>query len=150
MKPQAVDVEELRSEAPRWPAGAPLIVFDDVCVLCSGFVQWVMARDARRQFWFASAQGPLGQRLYRELGLDPVNFETNLVVVDGVAYGKLDAFVEVARRIGGAYRAATILRLAPRAVRDRAYDAVARNRYRVFGKRETCWLPRPELADRVI
>lgn len=128
----------------------PLIVFDNVCVLCSGFVKWVIAHDTQRQFRFTSAQGPLGQALYRGLDLDPTDFETNLVVMENRVYGKLDAFIEVASRLGGIWRAATMLRALPRPTRDWLYDRIARNRYRIFGRRETCWLPAPEIADRVI
>lgn len=131
-------------------SAAPLIVFDDACVLCSGFVQWVIRRDRHRVFRFTSAQGPLGQALYRDLGLDPVTFETNLVVIGGVAYGKLAGYIEVATRLGGIWRAAALLRWAPASLGDAVYDLVARNRYALFGRRETCWTPSPDIADRVI
>jgi len=149
MKPRAVTPDHL-GETTALPATAPLIVFDGVCVLCSGFAQWVMARDTGRQFWFTTAQGPIGQGLYRELGLDPVNFETNLLVVDGIAYGKLDAFIEITARLGGVWRAVSILRILPERLSDRLYDAVANNRYRLFGKREACWLPARDGADRIV
>lgn len=148
--PRRVFVRHLDPTAPQIPTSAPLIVFDDVCVLCSGFVQWVMARDPHRLFRFTSAQGPLGQALYRHLGLDPVNFETNLVVIDGVAYGKLEAFIEVARRLGGPWRALPAVRILPAVLRNWMYDRIASNRYTLFGRRETCWLPSPDVADRVI
>jgi predicted DCC family thiol-disulfide oxidoreductase YuxK len=149
MKPGGAFVRPLSPAGPELPTSAPLIVFDDVCVLCSGFVQWVIKRDPDRLFRFTSAQGPLGQALYRDLALDPVNFATNLVVVNGVAYGKLDAFIEVATRLGGIWSAAPALRLLPPPLRNWLYDRVARNRYLLFGRREICWLPSPDVADRV-
>lgn len=129
---------------------APLIVFDDVCVLCSGFVQWVIRHDRNRVFRFTSAQGPVGQALYRDLGLDPVQFETNLLVVGGVAYGKFAGVIEVAMRLGGVWRAAALFKLLPASVGDWLYDRIARNRYALFGRREVCWTPSPDIADRVI
>ena len=132
------------------PTTAPLIVFDGVCVLCAGFVQWVIARDPGRRFRFTSAQGPLGQALYRDLGLDPVRFETNLLVVDGVAYGKLATIIEVAWRLGGIWRLAALLNGLPAPLGDWAYDRIAQNRYALFGRRDACWLPAPDMADRVI
>jgi predicted DCC family thiol-disulfide oxidoreductase YuxK len=133
------------------PTASPLIVFDDMCVLCSGFVQWVIRHDRRRLFRFASAQGPLGQALYRDLGLDTGAFETNLVVVDGVAYGKLRGYIEVAARLGGVWRIiAAVLRVAPARLGDWVYDVIAKNRYALFGRREACWMPAPDVADRVI
>lgn len=150
MKIDRLPPERLRAAAPTLPPTAALIVFDNVCVLCSGFVQWVMAHDRKRRFWFTPAQGPIGQALYRDLGLDPVRFETNLVVVDGIVYGKLEAFVKVAIQLGGVWRAAAVLRILPAPLRDWLYDAIAQNRYRLFGRRETCWLPRAGMADQVI
>jgi predicted DCC family thiol-disulfide oxidoreductase YuxK len=145
-----VFARHLSPAAPEIPTTSPLIVFDDVCVLCSGFVQWVIAHDPDQLFRFTSAQGPLGQALYRDLGLDPVNFETNLVIVEGKAFGKLDAFIEVAYRLGGLWRAITALRLLSPGLRNWLYDRIARNRYALFGRRETCWLPSADVADRVI
>ena len=143
-------IRRLSASAPALPTTAPLIVFDDVCVLCSGFVQWVIRRDRQGLFRFTSAQGPLGQALYRDLGLDPVDLETNLLVVGGVAYGKLAAVVEVAVRLGGVWRAAALLKALPAPLGDWAYDRIARNRYALFGRRDTCRLPSPGLADRFI
>lgn len=142
-------VRRLSPAAPPLPA-APLIVFDDVCVLCSTFVQWVIRHDRNGQFRFTSAQGPLGQALYRDLGLDPIRLETMLLVVDGVAHEKLGAVIEIATRLGGLWRSAAALRMLPLPLGGWAYDRVARNRYALFGRRETCWLPGPDAADRVI
>lgn len=125
-------------------------MFDDVCVLCSGFAQWVIRHDRTGRFRFTSAQGPLGQALYRDLGLDPVRFETNLVVADGMAYGKFAGLIEVATRLGGAWRAAAALRVLPAALGNWIYDRIARNRYALFGTRPACWRPSPDIADRVI
>ena len=143
-------IRALSPSAPAIPTAAPLIVFDDVCVFCSGFVQWVIRHDRARLFRFTSAQGPLGQALYRDLGLDPVRFETSLLVADGVVYGGLRGVAEIALRLGGAWRAAGLLRLLPTALGEPAYDLVARNRYRWFGRRDACWLPSADVADRVI
>ncbi len=149
VSPSRPFIRRLSPSAPAIPT-APLIVFDGVCVLCSGFVRWVMRRDRAGVFRFTSAQGALGQALYRDLGLDTEQFETNLLVVDGVAYGKLRAVAEIVMRLGGGWRAAAVLRAVPAGVGDWAYDLVAMRRYRLFGRREACWLPTPDLADRVI
>lgn len=127
-----------------------VIVFDHVCVLCCGFVQWVIANDHRGLFHFTPAQGPLGRALFEDLGLDPVEFETNLLIEGRTAYASMDAFIEVAARLGGRWKAAAILRAFPRAVRDRIYCWIARNRFSLFGRRETCWLPDPAIAARVL
>jgi len=109
-----------------------------------------MRHDRKGLFRLTSAQGALGQALYRDLGLDTEQFETNLLVVDGLAYGKLRAVVEIVVGLGGGWRAAGALRAVPAPLGDWAYDLVATRRYRWFGRREACWLPTPEIADRVI
>ncbi len=139
----------LSLSAPALPA-APLIVFDDACVLCSTFVQWVIRHDQRSQFRFTAAQGHLGQALYRDLSLDPVRLETILLVVDGVSYANLAGILEIATRLGGVWRLAALLGLLPAPLGDWIYDRIAQNRYALFGRREACWVPTPDVADRVI
>jgi predicted DCC family thiol-disulfide oxidoreductase YuxK len=143
-------VMRLSPEAAALAPPRPLIVFDHVCVLCCGFVQWVIAHDRRELFLFTPAQGSLGRALYEDLGLDPANFETNLLVVGDTAFASMDAFIEVAARLGGVYGAARLLRLIPRRLRDRLYRFIARNRFRLFGRRDTCWLPDPAISARVL
>lgn len=143
-------MRRLSAAAPALPGSAPLIVFDNVCVLCSHFVQWVIGHDPHGQFRFTSAQGPLGQALYRDLDLDPVQLETILLVVDGMAYSKFAGIIHIATRLGGIWRAAAIFKLLPASLGNWAYDRIARNRYALFGRRETCWAPSPDVLDRVI
>ncbi|MEO0729746.1 MAG: DCC1-like thiol-disulfide oxidoreductase family protein [Pseudomonadota bacterium] len=126
-----------------------LIVFDGICVLCSGFVRFVCRRDTAGYFQFALAQDELGQKLYARYGLDRDNFETNLVIIDGTLFVRLDAFVEIMRRLGWPYRALVLLKWLPRPIKDWCYNSVARNRYALFGKRDQCGAP-SALADRLV
>ena len=86
-------------QVPRFPDDKGLIVFDGVCVLCTGSAQFVLKRDAGYAFRLTTAQSPLGQALFRHYGLDTETFETNLVLIDGRAYAKLDSVAEVCRRL---------------------------------------------------
>ena len=95
-------------------------------------------------------QSPLGQALFRHYGLDTETFETNLVVIDGRAYAKLDSVIEVCRRLGGTARLLTALRLLPRPLADWTYDRIARNRYTLFGRTDRCMIPPPEWRERFI
>ncbi|MFM9939144.1 MAG: thiol-disulfide oxidoreductase DCC family protein [Hyphomicrobiaceae bacterium] len=135
---------------PAFADDRPLIVFDGVCVLCSGFARFVARHDRHRQFQFTAAQSRLGQALFRHYGLDPVNYETNLLVEDGRAFGKLDAFAAIMQRLGGAGRLAGVVRVLPRGLSDWAYDRIAQNRYRLFGRSATCVMPDATWRDRVI
>ena len=97
-----------------------------------------------------TAQSPLGQALFRHYGLDTEAFETNLVLIDGRAYAKLDSVADVCRRLGGRWRLLAALRLLPRPLADWLYDRIARNRYALFGRTDSCMIPPPEWRDRFI
>ena len=128
----------------------PLIVFDGLCVLCSANARFVLRHDRRRHFNLTTAQGPLGEALYRHFGLATDDYETMLVIEDGRLFTESDGAIAIARGLGWPWRAAAAARIVPRPVRDAAYRLIARNRYRLFGRREVCWAPSPEEADRIL
>ncbi|CAN7223528.1 DCC1-like thiol-disulfide oxidoreductase family protein [Mesorhizobium sp. LjRoot246] len=127
-----------------------MIVFDGVCVLCSGFVRMVVRLDRQSRFRFATAQSPLGEALFRTHGLRTDSYETNLVLIDGVAFTRLDSFVAVMSELGWPWRAMKALLLLPRPLRDWLYDRIAKNRYTLFGKKDSCDIPAPELRERFL
>ena len=131
-------------------AAGDLIVFDGECMLCAGFFRFMLRHDRARRFSFVLAQSPLGLALYDALGLDSRNYETNLVVVNGAIYAKGAAFIAAMRAIGWPWRAAAVLRIVSAALADPVYDAIARNRYRVFGRHETCILPDADVRARFV
>ena len=133
--------------APDLPDG--LVLFDGVCVLCSGWVQFTIARDRRAHFRFVPAQSVYGRVLLERFGIDPDDFETNAVVERGRVVFKSDAALTVLGELPG-WRWTRLLRAVPRALRDWLYDRIARNRYRLFGRRDACLMPTPELAGRII
>ena len=124
----------------------PVILFDGVCNLCTGSVRFVIERDARKQFRFASLQSPVAQRL---LGRRD-DLESMVLVQDGEIYRKSTAALRIARRLDGLWPALALFLVVPRFLRDAVYDWIGRRRYRMFGKRDACWTPQPELADRFL
>lgn len=128
----------------------PIIVFDAECVLCSLNAQFVLRYDRRGHFRLASMQGAVGAALYRRFGIDPSDPETLIVVTGDEALRDSDAILAIWSGLDWPWHALMVLRLVPRALRDPLYRFVARNRYRLFGKRRTCWIPRPDQADRVL
>ena len=126
---------------PDFPDDKPLILFDGVCGLCSGFARFVLRHDTAGLFRLATAQSPLGQALYRHYGLDPVDMGTMLVIADGRPRVKADAGILVLERLGPPWPLARAARLAPERLADHLYDRLARNRYRVMGRREHCMVP---------
>lgn len=137
-------------EPPEFESRRPLIVFDGICVLCSGFVRMVVKLDRKGRFHFATAQSPFGEMLFQKYGLRTDRYETNLVIVDGAAFTRLDSFVAVMAELGWPWRAARILLLLPRPLRDWLYDRIAKNRYALFGKKDNCEIPSAEVRARLI
>lgn len=125
------------------------VLYDGVCVLCSAWFRFVAARDEAARFRFTPIQGEYGRRLAVRLGIDPDNPETNAVIIDGRAYLRSDAALQILRRLPG-WSWAGLLLAAPRPARDWAYDRVARNRYRLFGRTEACMMPDERLARHVL
>jgi predicted DCC family thiol-disulfide oxidoreductase YuxK len=128
----------------------PIIIFDGVCVLCSGFVHWVIRHDRDKQFRFVAAQSPLGQAIYRHIELPTEVFETNLLIAGGFIYGKSEAFFRIIERLGPPWSLLGIGRLCPASLRTWFYDRIARNRYRLFGRTESCMAPAPDIAGRFL
>ena len=128
----------------------PLIVFDGVCVFCSGFVRTVVRLDRKKRFRFATAQSPLGEALFRKHGLRTDSYDTSLTLVDNEAFTQLDGFIAVMAELGWPWRAAKALLVLPRPLRDRIYDRVAKNRYALFGRKDSCEIPSAELRERLI
>ena len=128
----------------------PLIVFDGVCVFCSGFVRLVVRLDRKKRFRFATAQSPFGEALFRKYSLPTDNYETNLAIIDGMAFTRLESFVAIMTELGWPWRAARVLLILPRPLRDWLYDRVAKNRYALFGRKDSCEIPSAELRQRLI
>lgn len=128
----------------------PVIVFDGVCMLCSGWVRFLLGRDGGRHR-FAAMQGPTGRALLDSHGLDPDDPVSFLLVEGARAYTDTDAIIRVLARLGGPWRAlAAALRCLPRGLRDASYRLLARHRYRLFGRRQACTVPDPDSHARFL
>lgn len=139
----------------RWsPQPAPdevdgLILFDGVCIFCSRWVRFVIARDPEKRFRFVAVQSDAGRELAARHGIDPEAPQTNAVVWGGRIFFKSDAALTVLGRLRGA-RALARLKAVPRVLRDPVYDLIARNRYAIFGRTATCMVPTPGNRARFI
>lgn len=124
------------------------MVFDGVCVLCSGAVRFIFAHERSPAFRFTPVQSDLGQRVLAALG-QPADGNQTVVVIDGGRfYLKSDALIQIARALKLPWRWGAVLRFLPRVWRDRAYDRLARNRYNIFGRYDSCMVPDPALKRR--
>jgi predicted DCC family thiol-disulfide oxidoreductase YuxK len=134
----------------------PILLYDGVCGLCNRLNQFVLRRDLAGMFRFASLQSALAARILARHGADAADLDTVYVVVnpdrpDEHLLARSDAVIFVLKRLGGFWRfMGFLLRLNPRFLRDWGYRIVARNRYRFFGRSETCFLPGPENRGRFL
>lgn len=125
-------------DVPSFDESRPLFVFDGACVLCSRGARWLLRHDPDGKIALTPADGEIGAALYRHYGLSAD--ETYLFVRDGRAFGKSEGYFQVIEVLGGWPTLFNILRIVPRLVLDRAYDWIARNRYRWFGRVDSCSL----------
>lgn len=135
---------------PSFPDDRPIVIFDGNCVLCSSFAQFILRVDRRRRFRLLAAQTPLGAALYAHYGLFDDDYRTNILLEDGRIWLKSDGSIRIFVGLGFPWSMAALAKILPRSLRDYFYDVVARNRLRWFGRRETCFLPDPQDADRFL
>jgi predicted DCC family thiol-disulfide oxidoreductase YuxK len=135
---------------PPFPDDRPIIVFDGYCALCAGWAAFALRHDRVGRYRLLSAQSPLGRALYIHYGLDPQDYETNILIENGLAWFKSEGSIRMAEGLGLPWSLAGIFRIMPRRLRDRLYEAVARNRLRWFGKRTTCYRPAATFAERFL
>ncbi|MDZ7731643.1 MAG: DCC1-like thiol-disulfide oxidoreductase family protein [Natrialbaceae archaeon] len=126
-----------------------MVLFDGVCNLCVGLVQFLIQRDDRRRFRFASLQSDPAAELLAEADIDR-NLSTVVVLEGDQVYTQSDAAIRIGRHLGGIYRLATIFRVIPTGIRNRLYRAVAERRYRWFGQREECLVPTEDIEARFL
>ena len=128
----------------------PIIIFDGKCVLCSGFVQFVMKVDRRKRLRLLAAQTPLGEALYRHFDLRYGDFDTYVLLEGGRVRVKSDAALRIFSILGLPWSLMRIGYILPRSWRDALYDFVARHRVAWFGVRETCYMPSAADAGRFV
>lgn len=127
-----------------------IVVFDGVCNFCNDWVSFVIRRDRERVFHFAAAQTAPGRRLMDAAGMPADRLDT-IVLFDGDRhYTRSDAVLRILGQLPGWRAAAAMLRLLPRALRDRCYEAFARRRYRLFGTSAACRIPDAGVRDRFL
>lgn len=127
-----------------------VVLFDGVCNFCNGTVQFMIARDRAGYFRFAARQSETGVRLMSEYGIDPEVTDSVILIEDGKAFAHSTAALRIARKLDGVWPACFAFVIVPRPLRDAAYKLFARYRYQMFGKKDECMIPSPEIRARFI
>lgn len=128
----------------------PTLYYDGHCALCSGWVKTVLRLDDEAIFQFAPLQSAFAKTRLTALGLDPEVMDSVVLEADGRAFLKSDVAFEVMRMLGWPYRALNVFSVLPKGLRDKVYDLIAANRYRIFGQHDACWMPQAAWKDRFV
>jgi predicted DCC family thiol-disulfide oxidoreductase YuxK len=132
------------------PNNTHIILFDGVCNLCNRSVQFIIKRDPKGKFKFASLQSEPGQTLLKEFHMTGTGFDTFILVEGDKVFVRSTAALRVLSGLGGIWKLFYGFMIIPKPIRDFVYDRVAKSRYRVFGRRETCMIPTGNLTERFL
>ena len=127
-----------------------ILLFDGVCNLCNGAVQFIIKRDKKAKFKFAALQSDAGQALLKEFNLPTDAFESFVLIHQNKAYQQSDAALRVAKLLGGFWELFYVFIVFLRIIRDGLYWMVANSRYKLFGRTDSCMIPTPELKARFL
>ncbi len=128
-----------------------LVLFDGVCNLCNGAIQFMIKHDKNDTFRYAALQSDIGKKLIEERNIDTDKVDSILLIEPGVAYyDKSDAALQIGKHLKGYGTLSSILLSIPRSLRNIIYDFIARNRYKWYGKKEECMIPTPELRAKFL
>lgn len=132
------------------PSDTPIILYDGVCNLCTQSVQFVIQRDTRKRFRFASLQSPFADKYVGKADQGEDRLASMVLIVGNHIYRESTAALLTVKRLDGLWPILTMLLVIPRPIRDLAYKWMAKHRYGVLGKQEHCWVPTHEMADRFL
>jgi len=127
-----------------------ILLFDGVCNLCNGVVQFTIKRDTNKKIKFAALQSETGQALLESFGLPTNDLDTFVFITGGKYYLKSTAGLHLLKELGGLWQLFYILIIFPRPLRDFIYTLVAKTRYHIFGKRDSCYVPSAEIKQRFL
>jgi predicted DCC family thiol-disulfide oxidoreductase YuxK len=125
----------------------PVILFDGVCNFCNGAVNMIIKYDKNRIFRYAALQSEAGRQLLQQYNYSATDLDSFVLIDGGKAYKKTNAALRIYPRLGMAWKLMNVLWILPAAVRDFGYNIIARNRYRWFGKKESCMIPTAEVRS---
>ena len=127
-----------------------IVIFDGICNFCNGSVNFIIKRDPKGVFSFAPMQSEIAQELMQKHKIEKEELDTSLLFKNGSVYDRSDAALEITRNLTGFWHLFQIFKILPKAIRDGLYNLFARNRYALFGKRDSCMIPTPEIRKRFI
>lgn len=128
----------------------PVVLFDGVCNFCEGSVRFIIDRDPKGRFRFASLQSEAGKQFAEEHGGDTSQLNTMMLIQDGTLYKRSSAALRIARGLRFPWPLAWAFIIVPPFIRNAVYNIIARNRYKWFGQKDACMIPTPEIRERFL
>ncbi|MGC4039971.1 MAG: DCC1-like thiol-disulfide oxidoreductase family protein [Flavobacterium sp.] len=133
------------------PKDKKIILFDGVCNLCDSLVQFLIKRDKKDVFRFVPLQSELGISITKHIAVDTSKIDSIILYEPNIAYYyKAAAAIKIARHIGGIYSLLSAFSIFPKGFSNMLYDYIARNRYKWYGRKESCMIPTPELKAKFL
>ena len=139
-----------RSQNRKIGPDTPIILYDGSCNLCTKSIQFVIQRDSRKQFRFASLQSSFADAYVEKSGEENKRLTSMILIIGNQVYRQSTAALLTAKRLDGFWSFLAIFLLIPRPIRDCVYNWIAAYRYHIFGKKDFCWKPASDLSDRFI
>lgn len=127
-----------------------VILFDGVCNLCNSSVNFIIDRDRNNVFKFAALQSEAGKNLLDQFSLNEKEFDSVVLISGNKCFVKSDAALNIVKEFPGLWKILYIFRIIPLTIRNKLYDIIAINRYRLFGRKDTCRIPSPELREKFL
>lgn len=127
-----------------------IVLFDGVCNLCENSVQFIIRKNKKKNIQFASLQGLFGQAILKENKLNTTEFSSLIFVENGRIYTKSSGALRITKHLKGLWPLMICFLIVPKFIRDGVYNYIAKNRYKWYGKKTSCWLPTPELKQRFL
>jgi predicted DCC family thiol-disulfide oxidoreductase YuxK len=133
------------------PPNKKIILFDGVCNLCNSAVQFVIKYDHKDVFRFVALQSELGQQIIKHIGINTQNIDSIILYEPGIAYYyKSEAALQIAKNLDGFFHFGTVFKIIPTSIANQLYDYIAKNRYKWYGKKESCMIPTAELKAKFL
>ena len=128
----------------------PVVLFDGVCNYCNTMINFIIRQDKQKKYLFATLQSAFGQKLLQQFHLPTHSFDSFLILDKGKLYSKSTAALRIYNQLPWYWKWTQLFWVFPKFLRDAVYNVIARNRYKWFGKRNECMVPRPELKERFL
>ena len=132
------------------PQNTQIILFDGVCNFCNSSINFVIDHDPEKHFKFAPLQSEIGQSILTQFNKSTSDFDSVILLKNNQLYQKSEAALEITKHLSGFWKYLSVFKIFPTFFLNFFYDIIAKNRYRIFGKADSCRMPTPELRERFL